>query len=871
TLLAEHPALLARMLRLCRFATTTRIVVTVGVGSTREPLVRAGLEAFGFEVVSNRRLESEGAPESFMVLDESSAGPDQGFMARSRGRLAKAGIYHARFDPRLGLKVDGESWHVVEHQGLSPEGVLGPWNDGASQAVVSLVPRGSPHRRSTALPVVLMFDHPQWLRDLHAHLRIVLSAAGYRIREVSIEELQWVARGAAPVPEIERFITNSLLRVSANRTLGHRGSVEQRINSLFRGPVPASDLLGLASEAKGVVRGLVSIMRDTRAAMIVTVNGLTPESFLAARAAEACGMATFTLENSFLKDRCFVEAQTGAVGNRHTVARYSFDARADRELTGAEVRELDGYLASRDEKTSYDLTFSQPDHETQESLRQRLNIAAGRPIVLLLGQVAYDSVITLDNPHFESSLEFLRAVIARFAAKDDAELIVRLHPKEATEALDMTALALLEDGPLPANVRLVRGKEANTYSLMDLADVAITVNSQSGLEMIARGKPCLVAGDAFYARKGFTRDLGQARLLDASIDDLILHPDLTPKERERSRRFLHHLIFDFMVPHDFARFVPAIWNKLRSARLPAPQDLRAAVVPKREAMPLLSIILTASSPESRQAAIRSLRQSHLDVANYELMTIGGDEPSGGSIRRHWTGRNFGEDLRLAFGEARAPITVVIDDALEVGPDAWSQLLVRAADSQALIWPAPRLIGDFEGDWLAAAMAVGMPFRDPQGLVPRGFVAGPTTLMRRLLPPGAACDTPGAAELILIQRGAGLLDADERPLDQLILRVPESLPSLGSLAQRQGLARRLAGMANEPGHDESTLDNRRMESTKAIFDSLLAVSRNLPRPDLAGDRCQPILERLGRIVAAHLDACRRWGELQAEAASGPRSA
>jgi hypothetical protein len=87
--------------------------------------------------------------------------------------------------------------------------------------------------------------------------------------------------------------------------------------------------------------------------------------------------------------------------------------------------------------------------------------------------------------------------------------------------------------------------------LMELAHLALVYTSTTGLEMALRGKPVIVAGRAYYGRKGFTRDADDPAHYDALLQAGDLSA-LRPGELELARRyaclffFRHHIPFPLM-------------------------------------------------------------------------------------------------------------------------------------------------------------------------------------------------------------------------------------------------------------------------------------------------------------------------------------
>jgi len=132
---------------------------------------------------------------------------------------------------------------------------------------------------------------------------------------------------------------------------------------------------------------------------------------------------------------------------------------------------------------------------------------ADRRCVLFLGQIAYDASISRDSGTV-SQLDVVKRLLGWAREHPSSRVIIRLHPNTSlfSERKLSTLLSSYEHDGLPANVEVICGLEANTYSLMGQADVGITVSSQAGLEMVALGKPVVCLGKAFYGGLGITID-----------------------------------------------------------------------------------------------------------------------------------------------------------------------------------------------------------------------------------------------------------------------------------------------------------------------------------------------------------------------------
>lgn len=124
--------------------------------------------------------------------------------------------------------------------------------------------------------------------------------------------------------------------------------------------------------------------------------------------------------------------------------------------------------------------------------------AAGRPIVVAVGQVANDASIKLAAPVLATNLALLRAVRS---IRPDAFLVFKEHPDVSSHNRpgwiadrDLTGLA----------DHVVRVGDMN--GLIAVADEIHTLSSLTGFEALLRGKPVMTWGLPFYSGWGLTED-----------------------------------------------------------------------------------------------------------------------------------------------------------------------------------------------------------------------------------------------------------------------------------------------------------------------------------------------------------------------------
>lgn len=304
----------------------------------------------------------------------------------------------------------------------------------------------------------------------------------------------------------------------------------------------------LISDALCYMEAIGRICDHWQPRAIVVWGGMFYAERIAALLARRRGIRVIAVENAAFGDRIYVDT-TGVTGNRHSVAHcwHWLEARA---LTPIQRRTLRDYLARVHSGAAS--WVPQAGSAARKAIYRSLGIADDRRLVLLIGQVAIDSVVLLDSPIFPDMRDFVTATAETLADDPRYHLVVRLHPIEAMWQDNLT-LRRLEGWTPPANCSIVHSQQMNTYDLMRESDLGITLCSQAGLEMLSMGKPVVVAGRAFYAGKGLTHDVPSRAAYRAVLAEALRDPRLSDEQRDGVDKLLYHMIFERLVPFDRQR------------------------------------------------------------------------------------------------------------------------------------------------------------------------------------------------------------------------------------------------------------------------------------------------------------------------------
>jgi len=226
----------------------------------------------------------------------------------------------------------------------------------------------------------------------------------------------------------------------------------------------------------------------------------------------------------------------------------------------AEEAVIDDYLGSkvtgRDDRAEcrYQPEVSLPE---QQMIRE-LQIEPGKFTVGLFTNLVWDGAVVLRQPVFENQMIWLRETVEFFRTRPDWQLVVRAHPAEAharpqtRQQVIPTLLASIPD--LPPNVKLVPPDSLiSSYTLLKCIQVGLVYASKVGLELVVRGLPVVVAGDALYRDKGFTADARSVPHYHELLGQLDQLHALDAATIRRAKHYAHHFFFRRCLAIDLIR------------------------------------------------------------------------------------------------------------------------------------------------------------------------------------------------------------------------------------------------------------------------------------------------------------------------------
>ena len=177
--------------------------------------------------------------------------------------------------------------------------------------------------------------------------------------------------------------------------------------------------------------------------------------------------------------------------------------------------------------------------------------------------------------------EWILQTIAWFANRNDAQLVIRVHPGERySKGPSMVAVIAAAFPQLPANVCVVAPLEkVNTYDILETASAVMAFTTTVGLEAAMSGLPAITVGDTHYRGRGFTHDPQTwdeyYAILNGILSDLPAHRP-TAQQVEQAWNYAYRFFFQY--PRPFPWRLIEFWNDIEQwplARLLGPEGQAA--------------------------------------------------------------------------------------------------------------------------------------------------------------------------------------------------------------------------------------------------------------------------------------------------------
>ena len=316
-------------------------------------------------------------------------------------------------------------------------------------------------------------------------------------------------------------------------------------------------------------RAALAWMNENKPDVVVVPNGTIQEFGVIYEVAQYLKIKTVTYEFGDQRQRIWV-AQDDKVMRQNTDDMW--EVYKEDTLTRTEKSKIREMFEAR-RKASIWKNFSRLWQQVPAQGAELARTALGldeRPVVLLATNVLGDS-LTLGRETFTQSMEeWLERTLQYFAGKEQAQLIIRVHPGEVLihgqSMMDVVERVLPK---LPENIHLIGPEEkVNTYDLIAAANLGLVYTTTVGLEMAMSGVPVVVAGETHYRGKGFTLDptgwVNYYKTIKAVLEDPA-NFKLQKEQIDLAWAYAYRFFFDFPLP--FPYHLVHLWEDYKEQSL----------------------------------------------------------------------------------------------------------------------------------------------------------------------------------------------------------------------------------------------------------------------------------------------------------------
>ncbi|ANP46811.1 hypothetical protein [Candidatus Viadribacter manganicus] len=293
------------------------------------------------------------------------------------------------------------------------------------------------------------------------------------------------------------------------------------------------------------------LIDEVRPKVLVAHHGIYTPQGLAVAVARARNVRVVTWNPAYRR-HCFIFSHDDSY--HYTLMEESAESWRDGPFTDADRERTLNYLYSRRTGAGDWIKFH-ADPRKVDDVRD-LGLDPQKPIIAAYTNVFWDAQLHFPNNAFASQKEWLERTIVWFEKRPDLQLVIRIHPAEATGAppsRQRAAEIIAARFPnLAANVRVVAPESSlSSYALAERADAVLIFGTKLGVELSALSIPVIVAGEAWVRGKGFTHDVSSPADYEAKLAQLPFGHRLDPDQEDLARRYAHHFFFRRMLEIPF--------------------------------------------------------------------------------------------------------------------------------------------------------------------------------------------------------------------------------------------------------------------------------------------------------------------------------
>jgi hypothetical protein len=286
--------------------------------------------------------------------------------------------------------------------------------------------------------------------------------------------------------------------------------------------------------------------------VVVAHHGIYVPQGIVAALARKRGIRVVTWNPAYRR-KCFIFSHDATY--HHTLMQEPVGDWEREPLSAAQQERIESYLRGRRQGGEDWIRFHSAESKDSDADWRALALDPEKPLIVAYTNVFWDAQLHYATNVFAGQKEWLIETVDWFARHPELQLVIRVHPAEATgspPSRQCAADAIAETFPvLPANVRLAGPKNPlSSYLLAERADTVIIYATKLGVELSALGIPVIVAGEAWVRNKGITQDVTSKAHYRQLLQALPAGRRLDPAHRMRALAYAYHFFFRRMLPID---------------------------------------------------------------------------------------------------------------------------------------------------------------------------------------------------------------------------------------------------------------------------------------------------------------------------------
>lgn len=218
-----------------------------------------------------------------------------------------------------------------------------------------------------------------------------------------------------------------------------------------------------------------------------------------------------------------------------------------RDLNKIENEILNQYLNDRELQKNDTFRYNtRKKVKNYHRLRKKLKISNDSKLITIYTNLIWDATAVSESLIFETFTDCILETINYFKEKNSIHILIRSHPAEKVLSSNEYYKDLIIEklgGKIPNNVSFTPNDTTiNSFSIIELTDVAIVNTSTIGLECAILDKPVVLPFKCHYGNKGFTDDPETKK----SYFDII-ESHLKRKNKRKNRSILAKKYFFLMM------------------------------------------------------------------------------------------------------------------------------------------------------------------------------------------------------------------------------------------------------------------------------------------------------------------------------------